>query len=177
PTSTSCGDAQGFEVFRTPWLVPGFEGDAALDVTDNRLYVYECRDTLLPLGKGEEELNASMAASHPIPDGATRRRIIELVDGALIDQKTLFVIFREHQPSFLDPWDAEGFSSYGYMVLEYQRGVQLNPEELQGLEHVDYRNPPSVPGVGCSEELLAEIGAHIPGQPTQLTPDNASAFG
>lgn len=177
PTSTSCGDAQGFKVFRTPWLVPGFEGDAALDVTDNRLYVYECRDTLLPFGKGEEELNASMAASNPIPDGATRRRIIELVDGALIDQKTLFVIFREHQPSFLDPWDAEGFSSYGYMVLEYQRGVQLNPEELQGLEHVDYRNPPSVPGVGCSEELLAEIGAHIPGQPTQLTPDNASAFG
>lgn len=176
-SSPNCGGAQGFKVFRTPWLVPGFEAGAALDPAENRLYQYECRDTLLPFGKGFEDLNASMASSNPIPDGATRRRIIELIDGALIDQRTLFVIFREYLPSFLDLWDEEGFSSYGYMVLEHSRGTQLDPQDLEGLRQIDYRDPPSLPGVGCSEELLAEIGAHIPGNPPKLDGTNASAFG
>ncbi len=178
-TTSTCA-VPGFKVFRTPWLVPGFEADAYLNESDNRLYQYECRDTLLPFGTsmdGAEALNASMAASNPIPDGATRRRIIELIDGALIDQRTLFVIFREHQPSFLDPWDEEGFSSYGYMVLEYQRTTELAPEDLEGLRQIDHRDPPELPGVSCSASLLREIGAHIDGRPTQLTAQNASAFG
>src|SRR5690606_13445390 len=111
-TTSTCA-VPGFKVFRTPWLAPGFEADAYLHESDHRLSQYECRDTLLPFGTsmdGAEPLNASMAASNPSPDGATRRRIIELIDGALIDQRTLFVIFRKHQPSFLDPWDEEGFS-------------------------------------------------------------------
>lgn len=177
PSSLDCGGLQGFEAFRTPWLVPGFEADAEFDAADNQFYQYECRDTLLPFGRGAEALNASMASSNPIPDGATRRRIIELIDGALIDQRTLFIIFREHLPSFLDPWDVEGFSSYGYMILEHGRGANLEPGDLEGLRHVDYREPPDLPGVQCSDELLARIGAEIEGNPTQLNAGNAEAFG
>src|SRR5690606_1419947 len=98
---------------RVPWLVPGFERGTSADPATNVRYRYECRDTLLPFGDDPtaRDLNKAMAASNPVPDGATRYRDLDLVDGALIDQQTLFVIFRERLPSFLDPDDAEGFSS------------------------------------------------------------------
>lgn len=179
PNATSCGatGAEGFQIHRTPWLVPGFEEGTEFNEGRKRLDKTECRDTLLPFGSEAEALNASMASSNPIPDGGTRRRTIELIDGALIDQRTLFIIFREHLPSFLDPRDEEGFSSYGYMVLEHGRGAKLEAKDLEGLRPTDHRDPPELPGMSCSDALLAKIGSQLETPQTQLTATNASLFG
>lgn len=154
-SSSQC--APDFEAVRIPWLLPGFDRGTRFDSKLNRNVRVECRDTLLPYGKEEKALNLSMASSNPIPDGATRRRRLELVDGAMIDQRTLFIIFREVVPSFLSPNDPEEFSSYGYMVLERDRGAVLTPDEYEANHVRDNRPPPELPAPGCSEDLLLDV--------------------
>ncbi|MDQ3262212.1 MAG: hypothetical protein M3Y59_00925 [Myxococcota bacterium] len=162
-TDTACSQvAPGtFGMTRTPWLVPSFGPN--FDATSNRALGegpkarFECRDKLLPFNSPDlASTNLSLAASNPVPDGSTRHRTLELVDGALIDQDTLFVIFKEHFPSFLDPADTEGFSAYGYMLLR-RRPADLKESDFKGSPPVDYRVPSSrLLNVGCSDTLLAK---------------------
>lgn len=177
-TDTQCrGGAPGtFELNRVPWLVPGFEQGTDADPTTNARYRYECRDTLLPFGDDPamRGLNLSMAASNPIPDGATRYRKLELVDGALIDQQTLLVIFRERLPSFLDPSDEEGFSSYGFMVLS-RTGALLQADDFEGFDPQDFRTRPAPQGLTCTDELLDTVLAATGGG--TLDASTASAVG
>jgi hypothetical protein len=108
---------------RTPWLVPGFVRNTTLDPASGSRYRYECRDARLPHAEGidpsgELRANLAAAAANPVPDGRARFRRFELVDGVLVNQTTLFIFFREHFDSFLDPVaDTAGFSAYGYIVL------------------------------------------------------------
>ena len=165
-TDTQCSRAAPgtFELTRVPWLVPGFERGTSADPATNVRYRYECRDTLLPFGDDPtaRDLNKAMAASNPVPDGATRYRDLDLVDGALIDQQTLFVIFRERLPSFLDPDDAEGFSSYGFMLL-HRTGANLRADEYEAADVVDHRPPPPARTLGCTDELVQTILAPLGG--------------
>ncbi|MBN2802958.1 MAG: hypothetical protein JXR91_07675 [Deltaproteobacteria bacterium] len=157
----SCAN-EGFADVEVPWLVPGFaDGTFEDDVTGERYYS-ECREMTLPFGTEYQDLymqNPILAGSNPIPDGQVRERTLELVDGALIDQKSLFIIYREHFPSFLGSTDTEGFSSYGFMVLE------RSPEELAPEDFVGFKQdapasvvPDDLLNVGCSEDFLASIG-------------------
>ncbi len=142
-----------FALASTPWLVPGFV--MGTEKSDNgQRYRYECRDKLLPFGDTDADLNQSFATSNPIPDGRTRKRHLEVIDGALIDAKELVLIFRESFASFLGDSDDAGFSSYGLMILK--RGVaQLDDEAYDGAAPEDVRPAPAdVLQVGCSPELL-----------------------
>ena len=178
PTDTSCSRAAAgtFEPARMPWLVPGFEAGTSVDATSGRRYRHECRDRLLPFGDLQEVAarNLAMAASNPIPDGATRRREVELVDGALLDQSTLLVLFRERLPSFLDPDDEQGFSAYGVMLLN-RSDVALEDEDYRGSSPQDFRPAPAVEGPACSAELVARLLAPLGGG--VLDDTTASAVG
>ncbi len=173
-TDTKCSKRTGgyYQHVQIPWLLPDFTRGTTYDAAAMARYRYECRDTLLPLSPADGEalstsdaqLNRSLAVSNPIPDAKTRRRKLALVDGALINQDTLFVLFRETFESFL-PGDGEDFHAYGYMVLRREPteldttdadGDQV-PDVYQGAVPSDPRpDPADLLGVTCSPSLVAE---------------------
>ncbi len=166
-------DGQGkstFTLVRTPWLVPGFTAQTDVDSTTGLRYRYECRDNLLPGGLSEKELNNSVVAANPIPDGRTRKRKLELVDGALINSEDLILLFKESFPSFLDASDSSGFSAYGLMVLN-RAPADLDPLAYTPGASADTRTPPTnLLAISCSPEVLqaATGSATFPTTPTGL---------
>ncbi|MEL7370286.1 MAG: dickkopf-related protein [Myxococcota bacterium] len=136
----SC-DTPGFERRLIPWLVPGFDNGT----TDVGGFAKRelCVDTRLPAytDTTPEAVieNRSLARGNPIPDGEVIRRTVKLLDGAMIDQSRIFLLFRESYPSFLG---GEDFHAYGYLLLE-RRGVQIDradedgdgvPDEFEGAQ-------------------------------------------
>src|SRR5262249_21840682 len=117
-----------------------------------------------------KDANLSFAGANPIPDGRTRERQLSLVDGVLVNQGTLVILFREHFESFLGETDDDGFSAYGVMLL--RRGIaDLAPDAFAGGTATDERTPASgVLGVSCNPDLLdAAIGTDtMPTSPSEL---------
>lgn len=131
PIVTGSCDTNTFAKLPVPWLIPGFSfgthtGQGLLRER------YECRNFKYPntargtLKKEDAQaLNRSLSESNPIPNGRSIIRRIELVDGALIRNKYLFIIYKERFRSFFDPTKGalngslnQDFVSYGYMWLE-----------------------------------------------------------
>lgn len=113
----TCSGVDGYGLVQTPWLVEGFVRNTGL--IDSTRYQFSCRDERLPLGAGDEfaAINANFAGANPIPDGLSRTRKVELIDGGMIDGDAMFVIFRETMPSFFGA-GADDLKGYGYMWLE-----------------------------------------------------------
>ena len=164
-TDTTCASepANTYALTSTPWLIPGFgPGFTVADnanLPDGPRYRYECRDKLLPFSDPSlGATNLSLAGSNPIPDGTARRRSLELIDGAMINSETLFLLFREKFPSFLSPSDTQGFSAYGYMLLR-KSPANVTAVDFQGSTPADFRAPSKrLLNVSCSESLLAQVG-------------------
>ena len=161
-----------YALTQIPWLLPGFQRATEVDDSTGLRYRYECRDSQLPFDDGSDplpdpllELNASLAMSNPIPDGRTRRRTMELIDGALINQSLIFVIFRETFNGFV-PGEEGAFSAYGFMVLERRR-VDLDDEDENGNSVADVfegsmpddqrTEPEGLLDVACSPDLVEEL--------------------
>jgi hypothetical protein len=174
-TDTNCSRATPgtFVLQRTPWLVPGFEKGTTFDAVSGGRNYYECRDEILPFGDVAtvNTLNASLAAANPVPDGATRKRKIKLIDGAIIDRDVMFVLFKEEFPSFLDPTDPTSFGAYGYMLLNRQRTV-LTAADYEGAKPQDFRPVPVLPKDACTDDLLDTLAGGA-----LLSASNASAVG
>ena len=158
PTLPEGGCPPGLELVREPWLVPLFDAGTELDPTDGQRFRASCRDPQLPFADAAREAaNLSLAGANPVPDGRRMRRRIELVDGAMIDQGVLFVLFRENIPSFLDPSLED--RGYGYLLL------RLGETELSEADFRSGRVPPDpdalaspVPaGPACSTELIHDV--------------------
>ncbi|MEL6179480.1 MAG: hypothetical protein AAFS10_11025, partial [Myxococcota bacterium] len=164
------GGSDQYTLQATPWLVPGFKGDSELDLETGLRYSYECRDSYLPfntqLDSQAARENTSLALSNPIPDGRGRRRQIRLLDGALVNQNTLFIFFEEHFDSFLGANDDAGFSAYGYMYLE-RNPIELDDTDTnnngvfdiyEGTVGSDPRTDPNgVLAVSCEQGILDSI--------------------
>jgi len=178
------GPGRGYELARVPWLVPGFRRGAEVDPASGLPYRYECRDTLLPFGgpgdpsEHELALNASLDVANPIPDGRARRRSLRIVDGALVNQSQLFLIFEERYDSFL-PGDSEPVRGYGYMLLQRESQDPDSTDDdgdgvadvYQGSTPVDERvEPEGLLHMECSADLVEELLG--PGQ-RQVTAENA----
>lgn len=165
----------GFSQVAVPWLVPGFTEHSDLDPDTGLRYRYECRDQQLPLGSdpANRATNLSFAQSNPIPDGRPRVRQLELVDGALINQQTLIVIYRERfTESFLGTTDTQGFSAYGVMILNRQP-ADLDEAAYLGASVVDHRAPPDgVLGNACDDAIVRKfLGPGVP-----LSQNNAAVL-
>ncbi|MCA9524829.1 MAG: hypothetical protein KC549_00855, partial [Myxococcales bacterium] len=157
---------------RTPWLLTDFMRNTTVDPASGNRYRYQCRDTSLPFRQGidpeaEALANLSLVGANPIPDGRARRRHIELVDGALINQTLLLVIFKERFESFLDPvGDTDGFEAYGFMLLtrenhgddETDADGNDVPDIYQGSVVQDARvEPTDLLAVSCDAELVDDL--------------------
>ncbi len=180
PGDNDCTKASGFELTQTPWLVPGFMQFTGLGSGNDagRRYRYECRDTTLPFTNAVEgdvlARNLSMAQANPVPDGASRQRHLRLVDGALINNDTLFIIFQETFSSFLSNDAADDFAAYGYMLLR-RNPADLEPADYVGNNQGDQRiAPKDTLGAACSTDLLSQIT--LSGNPVAaLSAGNVSA--
>ncbi len=156
-----------FESQRTPWLIPGFLDTAVLDPVTGTYGQPVCRDTegpYTPSSAAALDRNASLAAANPVADGQTRTRTVELIDGALINNDTLFIIFRERLrtwiPGGCDLW------AYGYVLLVKQERT-LEDEDFVGQEAAPETTHVSAPLV-CDADLLAEVGGNV-NDPVALT--------
>ena len=167
-SSCSMRDDETFTLFQTPWLLPDFQQNTFED--SGFLYRYECRDTMIPFdpesNKGVVE-NLSLAVSNPIPDGKIRLRTLELLDGVLVNQSEMVILFRERMDSFYDSSDdTEGISAYGYVVLRRQPTDLGEDEDLNGIIDAyegnvieENRNEPEedLLAVSCSTNLLNQV--------------------
>ena len=154
-------DSNPFVLSQVPWLVPGFLRGTT--VQDGCRYRYECRDQLRPFGDTDatHAVNATYSATNPIPDGRTRRRVLSLVDGAMIDQTTLFILFEESFEDFLGNAQDSSFASYGYLLLT-REPIDQQPGSTEDPYAGTTPIPPSAPqsnllGVHCSDRVVTDI--------------------
>lgn len=143
----------GFDKIEIPWLIDGFDKRTATD--KGVRYRYECRQETLPL-KNEPLLNAHISGSNPVPDGKHRKRTLEMIDGVLVNQEIILIIFRETFDGFVSE-DSEGFSSYGVMRL-HRSPETLNNEDYEGNKEIPSSGfSQNVLDPKCSQELLNEL--------------------
>lgn len=156
-----------------PWLLPGFQRSTSVEGEGAQRMRSECRDERLPFTspvaaerEGLKPLNVALAGANPVPDGRSRTRQLRLLDGAIVNQSQMFIIFEERFPSFMDPADPVGFKAYGYMVLERARvdmpqddkNANQVPDIFDGSDHTDSRvNPTDILAPQCSDALLSQI--------------------
>lgn len=155
---------RGYAPFTVPWLVPGLTDGAR--VSGGLYERTECRDTELPfMGDGSAALNIDLAGANPAPDGEPRVRHIELLDGALINQRDLFLLIRETFPSFVP--SAEDASAYGFVVL------RRTPQDLEDDDFIGtpaepvVRNPPDT-STSCDPAVLLALPAAVRDDPSAL---------
>lgn len=150
--------AGDFELRGLPWLVPGFTGKGIeYNPGEGMNYRYECRDRTLPFASATmSDQNVSLAMSNPVPDGRSRSRTLQMVDGAMFNQDTLIIIFEEEFESFLSDDEADNFSAYGFMLLE-RTPMELSASEYYGSDQSDFRPQPDVLGVECAQNVLDQI--------------------
>ncbi|MCA9574858.1 MAG: hypothetical protein R3B40_26725 [Polyangiales bacterium] len=141
--------AAGYLAKTVPWLIPGFTTGVSLGGPSPRRT--ECRESTLPF-LDDMAANVDFAGANPVPDGLTRQRRVEFLDGALVNQRDLFLLIRETFDGFLP--SEPPVSTYAFAVL--RRAPQaLDEEDYVGNEvTVPTRNPPAA-GFTCSADLTA----------------------
>ncbi len=171
--TADCGP--GYTKVKFPWLVREFKAHTAQDPETNQLYRYECMDNELPFDVAQDadllSTNISLAQANPVPDGLPRPRSLQLIDGALVNQTDLFILFKEHFDSFVggttEATGDKGISAYGYMILKKQP-VDLSTKDENGDGISDAfqgnvppakwaKSPDSKLGVTCDAGLLLEM--------------------
>lgn len=107
-----------YERAAVPWLVPLFDDGTEPGEGERRNRV-TCRDGRFPGDPAtRSKANRSLSGANPYPDGRTLRRRLHLIDGAMIDQRTLFALVYEEVPSFLQAAGEPSDRAYGYLMLQ-----------------------------------------------------------
>jgi len=155
--ATTC--PSGWQYKSAPWLVPGFT--AGSTEIDSLRYRYECRDAIQPTQGAtlNADKNALISAANPIPDGVTRSRTLELVDGAIVEQNRMILIVRESFASFVSATDKTEFAAYGVMTL-VRSPADLTADSYQGNLPPTAQKPPDTAAqkLSCSDNLLTKLG-------------------
>lgn len=157
----SC-ERDGFEPIDIPWLVPAALSTRELTSVDGIAARPSCRESRAPLlavgagsGLTPQEANINLAGGNPFSTGRSVRRSMRLIDGVMVDQRTMIITFEERFESFLG--DGE-LSSYG--VMELRRGEPSPNSAMPASAAI--ADVPEAPfeneGASCSQELLTSIG-------------------
>jgi hypothetical protein len=166
-TNCSAVSGEGMSLRATPWIVPGFTADTEVDSQTGLRYTYECREDRQPFDSRDR--NASLASANPIPDGKRRVRSIELVEGALINQDSLYILFRERFAEQFLGGVSDEFYAYGFMRLQ-RAAATLEDSAFQGstvepdarTTTVNVANP-----LACDSGLVETIiGSSTPASPS-----------
>lgn len=181
-TRPDCTDAPqaagmtGFALAGVPWLVPGFTESTMIDPDENVRYRFECRDQAYPFDATDAParlLNQNFAGSNPVPSAGTITRKLELVDGVMIDQRKMIILFKETLSSFLGSQDSQGFVAYGYIELERSPATLVAEDYVGNAAVMDTRTSPSdFMELSCAPDLLAEVFGNTT---TQVNSSNASS--
>ncbi len=144
-----------FKTIKTPWLIPGFKANTIKQ--NNKTYKIECKSKLLPLGDTEEGLNTVFSSANPIPDGKYRKREIRLVDGMLVNQNRLFLVFKE--TVFLEVSDTT-ITSYG--IIQLVRNPTTLGEDAYTSKSIEPGNnfTDDVLNISCSDEILEKYSGY-----------------
>ncbi|MBN1773932.1 MAG: hypothetical protein JXB32_21915 [Deltaproteobacteria bacterium] len=167
PSAGGTCDLPDFELVTVPWLVPGFEAGTYEDADTGLRYRAECRDKAQPYGDPDlQARNLTFSGSNPVPDGRSRRRHLSLVDGALVNQNELVILFRESFDdgfAFVSPDDADDFTAYGIMILE-RNPTTLSDEAFDGSMQTETRAMPTDKlSVGCTDAVVERaLGRRVP---------------
>lgn len=130
-----------FQKVQIPWLVPGFQWGAIEDPKQGIWLKEECRSLTFPYGSSSQsnkDQNTSLSQSNPIPNGRFLKRTLSLVDGVLIFNKFLFLIYKETFPTFFQTTGSStknalsnDFVRYGYVMLE-RTNADLETKDFVG---------------------------------------------
>ena len=150
---------EGFVSNPSPWFVPNFVEGTIVDAADRRIQS-ECREEGFPLAPTDDlsrARNRSAAGANPIPDGRARTRHLDLVDGVMVNQNTLWLIVRERFDSFLgEGATATSLSAYGIVILQ-KAATDLKPEDYRpGLLPAVPARPTGLLSLTCDSDLVAE---------------------
>ncbi len=158
PGGSTC--ATGYGPADVPWLIPEVQANVTTRPNGERVRT-ECREQQLPFdtvagGQAVADLNRNLSIGNPVPDGAPRRRSLRFLDGALVNQSQLFLIFEEKYESFIP--GQVGASAYGYILLKRTQ-AELGPGDYSGTAVATgiTRVPPTRPGASCSPAMIAAI--------------------
>ena len=169
----------GFMRRDEPWLIPGFLGDAVQDAFTGEFSRGWCEDVRLPdydanianIAAEDQVENASLARANPLPDGSVLPRRVELLDGAMIDQQEIFILFRERYPSFVG---GDDLVAYGYMLLQ-RRPVDISDEldtDGDGIpDPYDGSEPPELNTSAVSQSNTLECSPEILSQINEVSAD------
>ncbi|HEY1088435.1 MAG TPA: hypothetical protein VGE37_12095, partial [Archangium sp.] len=163
PSNGTC--PMGFTAVKVPWLVPGFDLNTTVDNMGQR-WRTECRDNDLPFNVQSDakllKVNQGLSGGNPVPDGNPRRRTLRFIDGALVNQSELFILFEESYESFI-PNQAPS-RAYGYMRLK-RSAADLDANAYTGRPLATATRTPITTGAKCSaamlQKLVPEFGTSI----------------
>ncbi len=146
---SACSGQQGLTQARIPWLIEGLVGRSELDEETGQRYTYDCLDNEAPL-----------PLANPVPDGRLRYRNIELIDGALINNDTLFVIFRERLETFLwdNPTSQNGIEGYGYFMMRKSEAALSNEAYTSAPVPSRDNQDRFLRPIECTDNFLGELG-------------------
>ncbi|HVK78400.1 MAG TPA: hypothetical protein VM734_34110 [Kofleriaceae bacterium] len=143
----------GLTLARQPWLVPGFVADTRAGFRE------ECREPTVPYAAGDPR-NANLTAGNPVADGRSLRRELRLVDGAMINQQQLLVLFEETVASSLR---GPPVTTYGYMLLERSHQPVATEELVTASVGTSTRGVTGpLPGRATCDRALAQAQANLP---------------
>ncbi len=168
--------ANGFVAAQVPWLLKGFTEGTNTTQSGERFRV-ECRDNDLPFDRnanpGAASVNQSLAGANPVPDGKPRRRTLSFLDGALVNQSELFILFEERYESFI-PGQAPTVA-YGYLRLK-RAPADLRPESFVGLTGPSSLPTRPVPdgGAVCNPGLVRDTMTTTNGGPPANTAEKVA---
>lgn len=160
--------AGGWYALDEPWLVATFTQGTMQREDEVGLLRRECRDAGFPLVPASDRArheNASLAGANPIPDGQRRQRRLELLDGRLINQDTLFLLVRERFEARLAGTAPQEFAGYGIMVLRKQ------PADLTAEDYEPAEEPAAAPPAPADSGALGDF--YCPVVDELVTQDNA----
>lgn len=149
------GGAMGdFTAVQVPWLVPGFTEQTTVNGAGVRTRT-ECRERKLPFDSNIDMKNLvnnrELSGGNPVPDGSPRVRTLKFIDGALVNQTELFLIFEESYESFI-PGQAPT-TAYGYMTLK-RSAATLSGSDYSGRPTTTGARTAVTPGATCSLALV-----------------------
>ncbi|MFT5433061.1 MAG: hypothetical protein ACI9OJ_003766, partial [Myxococcota bacterium] len=160
----ACPDGQGFEIQSFPWLLSDFVPEY---VAGSGL-AQHCVFTQLPYGASTlvQSANKALTAAVPVPNGRSVRRNFRLVDGAMINQREMVILFEEaFSNPFSDTLGAD-LSTYGVLILERSPEV-AQPTTFDGNAHAEFAPAPALEPTGkldlqCSPAVLDKIAEAVP---------------
>lgn len=142
----TCPDSTNFDKVTIPWLLPDFQAmsTAAAGLLRER---FECRNKTTPqtapAGASSKQVeavqdsNKALSSANPVPNGWRLRRSLELIDGAIIQNQYIFILYRERFVSFFNTQSSgstalnNDFVSYGYILMT-RYPTELSDEEYVG---------------------------------------------